>query len=388
MYKRIINISLPKKTSCFLWGPRQTGKSTLLRERFSTSMSYDLLLSDVYRRFLHQPSLIREEGLALANRSEISRQPIIVDEVQKVPELLDEIHWLIENANLSFILCGSSARKLKRGHGNLLGGRAIRYELFPLVFPEIPDFSLEMALNNGLLPSHYESDIPRERLEAYVGDYLKEEISAEAVTRNIPGFSRFLEIAAMSNGEMIQFSNIARECAVSAPTVKSYYQILEDTLIGRFVPTFQKRPKRRVITAPRFYFFDVGVAGFLTRRGRVQQGSELFGRVLEHFIFMELSAHTSYSGLKYPVSYWRTASQLEVDFVLGNHEVAIEVKGTSLAQPHHWKGLIAFGEEYKTRRRILVSCDPKPRIVTGKIEIMPWRIFLQDLWSGQIMGKS
>ena len=385
MYKRIVNISLPKKASCFLWGPRQPGKSTLLRERSPTSRRYDLLLSDEYRRLMHQPSLIREECLALLNRGDLRDEPIIVDEVQKVPDLLDEIHWLIENKGLRFILCGSSARKLKRGHGSLLGGRAIRYELFPLVFPEIPHFSLEKALNDGLLPPHYGSNMARKRLEAYVGDYLKEEITAEAVTRNIPGFSRFLEIAALANGEIIQFSNIARECGVSSPTVKSYYQILEDTLIGRFLTVFQKRPKRRVILTPRFYFFDVGVVGSLTRRGRVEQGSELFGKAFEHFIFMELSAHASYSGLKYPISYWRTASQLEVDFVLGDHEVALEIKGTGFAQSHHLRGLSAFADEYKTRRRILVSCDPQPRAVTGKIEILPWRVFLEDLWSGKLL---
>jgi len=385
MYKRVINFALPKKTSCFLWGPRQTGKSTLLQERYSASKRYDLLLSDEYRRLMHQPSLLREECLALAKHPETRDRPVVVDEVQKVPDLLDEIHWLIENARMSFILCGSSARKLRRGHANLLGGRAIRYELFPLVFPEIPDFALEKALNNGLLPPHYDSDMARTRLEAYVGDYLQEEIAAEAATRNIPGFSRFLEIAAMGNGEMIQFTNIARECGVSAPTVKSYYQILEDTLLGKFISAFQKRPKRRVILAPRFYFFDVGVVGLLTKRGRIAIGSELFGKAFEHFLYMELAAYASYSGLHYSISYWRTASQLEVDFILGDHEVAIEIKGTNSAQHHHLKGLIAFGEEYKPRRRILVSCDPNPRLATAQIEILPWRTFLEDLWGGKII---
>lgn len=241
------------------------------------------------------------------------------------------------------------------------------------------------ALNTGLLPPHYASDMAGQRLEAYVGDYLKEEITAEALSRNVPGFSRFLEVAALANGEMVQFTNIARECGVSSPTVKAYYQILEDTLIGRFVPVFQKKPKRRVISAPRFYFFDIGVVGCLTRRGRVEPGSELFGRVFEHFLFMELTAHARYSGMQYPVSYWRTASQLEVDFIIGDGQVALEVKGTNFAQAHHLRGLVAFGEEYKTKRRILVSCDPKPRSVPGSIEIIPWKVFLEDLWSGKIV---
>jgi predicted AAA+ superfamily ATPase len=266
-----------------------------------------------------------------------------------------------------------------------LGGRAIRHELFPLVYQEIPDFSLETALNDGLLSPFYGSPISRKHLDAYVGDYLREEITAEAVTRNIPGFSRFLEIAALANGKIIQFSNVARECGVSSPTVRSYYQILEDTLIGRYVPSFQKRPKRRVIQAPRFYFFDVGVVGSLTRRGRIEPGSELFGRAFEHFLLMELSAHSSYSGLNYPISYWRTASQLEVDFILGEHEVALEIKGTEKAQSHHLRGLLAFGDEYKIRRRILVTHDPHPRIFEGKIEILPWKIFLEDLWGGKVI---
>ena len=266
-----------------------------------------------------------------------------------------------------------------------MGGRAIRHELFPLVYQEIPDFSLETALNDGLLSPFYGSPISRKHLDAYVGDYLREEIMAEAVTRNIPGFSRFLEIAALANGKIIQFSNVARECGVSSPTVRSYYQILEDTLIGRYVPSFQKRPKRRVIQAPRFYFFDVGVVGSLTRRGRIEPGSELFGRAFEHFLLMELSAHSSYSGLNYPISYWRTASQLEVDFILGEHEVALEIKGTEKAQSHHLRGLLAFGDEYKIRRRILVTRDPHPRIFEGKIEILPWKIFLEDLWGGKVI---
>ena len=386
MFKRNLNIDLHEGSSCFLWGPRQTGKSTLLRERFPNSRRYDLLMSDEYRRLLHQPSLLREECLNLFSRTGRSQAPIVLDEVQKVPDLLDEVHWLIENTGLQFVLCGSSVRKLRRGQGNLLGGRALRYELFPLTFSEVKDFSLEKALNDGLMPPHYARRLSRQRLESYVGDYLKEEIAAEALTRSVPAFSRFLEMAALSNGEMVQFSNIAREAGVSLPTVKSYYQILEDTLVGRFLPSFRRRPKRRVIAAPRFFFFDIGVVNYLARRGRIVHGSELFGKAFEHFIFMELSAHSRYSGLGYPLAYWRTASQLEVDFILGDNEVAIEVKGTENAQSHHLRGLSAFGDDYNVRRRILVSCDPRPRSAGADIEIMPWKVFLEDLWSGRIVG--
>jgi len=236
MYKRISTLPLSETETCFLWGPRQTGKSTLLRALYPNAKRYDLLLSDEYYRLLANPSLIREECLAENKASLEKIIPVIIDEVQKIPALLDEVHWLIENAGIRFILCGSSARKVKRGQANLLGGRAIRYELHPLVYPEISDFSLSKALNAGLLPRHYQSTHPQRLVESYVGDYLKEEIAAEALTRNVPGFSRFLIIAALTNGELINYQNIASECGVSAPTVKEYFQILDDTLIGKQLP--------------------------------------------------------------------------------------------------------------------------------------------------------
>jgi len=382
MYKRKQSLADRGTESCFLWGARQTGKSTLLKDIFPVTPRYDLLLSDEYGRLRTRPSLLREELLA----EPPGNRPVVIDEVQKIPELLDEVQWLIVNHRVQFILCGSSARKLKRSGANLLGGRALRFELFPLVYPEIPDFDLLRALNNGLLPRHYQAARPQGLMEAYVGDYLKEEISAEALTRNIPAFSRFLESAAFSNGEIANYQNIAAECGVSAPTVKQYFQILEDTLIARLVPSFQKRPKRRVIQAPRFYFFDLGLANFLLKRGQILPRSEAFGKAFEHFIYQELAAHSPYSGLHYPISYWRTASQLEVDFVLGDHQVAIEVKGTEQAASHHGRGLKAFGEEYKTKHSIIVSMDPKPRVVNG-IAILPWEIFLKRLWADEIIER-
>jgi predicted AAA+ superfamily ATPase len=385
MYKRIIDFTCCAQESCFLWGPRQTGKSTLLKMRFPGARYYDLLLSDVYRRLLSNPAVLREEIMAAERKpSAGSALPIIIDEVQKVPDLLDEIHWLIENRHCRFILCGSSARKLKRKHANLLGGRALRMELHPLVFPEIPGFSLEQALNRGLLPRHYQNASPRRLIQAYVGDYLKEEIAAEALTRNIPAFSRFLEVAALSNGEIINFNNIASECGVSAPTVKGYYEILEDTLIGRFLPAFVKRAKRRLIGAPKFFLFDVGVVAQLARRGQVETGSELFGKALEHYLYMELHAHTSYSGLLYPLAYWRTASQFEVDFIMGE-EVAVEVKSTSLATDKHLKGLRAFKEEYPRKQYLLVTRDAAPRRTADGIDILPWQVFLERLWDDKII---
>jgi len=385
MYHRIQKMDLSAQETCFLWGPRQTGKSTLLNNLFPQAMRYDLLLSTEFQKLLRQPNIVREQCLVAGLSGESQKDPVIIDEIQKLPILLDEVHWLIENKGLRFILCGSSARKLKRGHANLLGGRAVRYELYPLTYYEIPDFSLIKALNSGLIPRHYNSAKPNRLIQSYVGDYLKEEIVAEALTRNIPAFSRFLEVAALSNGEILNFSNIARECGVSSPTVKEYFQILEDTLIGRILPAFQKRKKRRLISSPKFYFFDLSPVIHLTRRGRIEPGSELFGRAFEHFIWMEITAHGSYSEKFYPVSFWRTASGHEVDFVLGDHEVAIEVKSAEVATAAHLKGLRRFKEEYSTKRSILVSLDTTPRKTEDQIEILPWREFLKQLWEGEVI---
>ncbi|MBN2551175.1 MAG: ATP-binding protein [Spirochaetales bacterium] len=374
------------KYSCFLWGPRQTGKSTLLKFLFPNALTYDLLQSDQYRRLLQNPELLRQELEAHGLTGNNQREPVIIDEVQKVPDLLDEVHWLIENRGLRFILCGSSARKVKRERANLLGGRAIRYELLPLVSKEITDFSLVRALNHGTLPPHYTQKNPRRLLQAYIGEYLREEIAAEAVTRNVPAFGKFLEVAGLSNGGIVNYSNIARECGVSSPTVRSYFQILEDTLIGSFVPAFNKRGRRRIIEAHKFYFFDVGIVSALVRRGPVTPGSELFGRCLEHFVYMELKAHSLYSGLFYPINYWRTASGQEVDFILNDGEVSVEVKATENAQTHHLRGLRAFAEEHRPRQSLLVSLDPHPRKTAAGIRILPVHHFLHELWENRIIA--
>ena len=264
------------------------------------------------------------------------------------------------------------------------GGRALRYELYPLVSAEIPDFNLLNALNYGLLPRHYLSSNPSKLLSAYIGSYLKDEIIAEARIRNITSFTRFLETAAFSNGEIVNYSNIASDCGISSPTVKEYFQILEDTMTGRFLPSYQKKPKRRVILAPKFYYFDLGIANYLLKRKQIEFGSENFGKAFEHFIYQELYAHSHYSGKDYPIAYWRTASQLEVDFILGDHEVAIEVKSTDMVNMRHLKGLKAFGDEYKVKKLIIVSNDPQIRIIDN-ISVIPWRIFLEKLWGGELV---
>ena len=360
--------------SLFLWGARQPGKSTLLKEMFPHAIWFDLLLSDVYERLSKNPSILRETILAQPEAN-----LVIIDEIQRIPELLNEVHWSITNKGIQFILSGSSSRKIIRGGYNLLGGRALRYELYPLVSSEIPNFDLLRALNNGLLPRHYLAANAKKLLSAYIGNYLKDEIAAEAKIRNIQSFAKFLEAAAFSNGEMVNYANIASDCGVSAPTVKEYFQILEDTLVGRFVPSYQKKPKRRVITAPKFYFFDVGIVNYLLKRGKMEFGSEVFGNAFEHFVYHEI-----YSGLAYPISYWRTASQIEVDFILGDNEVAVEVKSTSKVSSRHLSGLKSFAEEYKTKQLILVCNEPMPRLIDN-ILVLPWNVFLQKLWAGEIM---
>jgi len=381
MYIRLQKFNSLGTESTFLWGARQTGKSTLLKNLFPDSLYFDLLLAEEYNRFLRNPSVLREitDIMNLAG-------PVIIDEIQRIPSLLNEIHWLIVNRNIHFIISGSSPRNILRSGGNLLGGRALRNELFPLVSAEIPDFNLIKALNSGLLPRHYMSANPQKLLSAYIGSYLRDEIQTEAKIRNITSFGSFLEAAAFSNGEMVNYTNIASECGVSSPTVKEYFQILEDTMTGHFLHSYQKRPKRRVILAPKFYYFDIGVANHLIRRGRIEQGSEAFGKAFEHFIFLELYAHSHYTDINYPISYWRTASQLEVDFILGEHEVAVETKSTNMVNSRHLKGLNSFAEEYKVKKSIIVSNDPYPRQI-GNILVLPWKEFLKRLWAGEIIGK-
>ncbi|MEK6558076.1 MAG: AAA family ATPase [Candidatus Margulisiibacteriota bacterium] len=384
MYLRRIKFEDIDHESYFLWGPRQSGKSTLLRQMFPKSLYFDLLLSTEYRRLLNQPQLLRQQYLALSLKEQIDVQPIIIDEVQKIPELLNEVQWLIVNHNVRFILCGSSARKLRRGHGNLLGGRALRHQLHPLVNPEIPEFNLYHALNRGLLPKIYQSERYDGLLKAYISDYLKEEILEEALTRNISAFSQFLDVMSLSNGEIINYKNIARDCGVSAPTVKEYFQILVDTLLGYYVPAYTKTIKRRAIHAPKFFLFDLGVVNSLAKRGVLEQGSELFGKAFEHYILMELMAYSDYSEKKFSIRYWRSSSGVEVDFILGD-SVAVEVKSTILVNSHHTKNIRALKEENLMNAYIVVSLDEKRRLTNEGIIIIPWKEFLSQLWRGEIV---
>lgn len=382
MIRRALSLPARPKQSFFLWGPRQAGKSSLLKATYPDARTIDLLLTGEYVRYLRQPGLLRDE-LRDASPGELT----LIDEIQKVPALLDEVHWLIENRRLVFGMCGSSARKVRRGHANLLGGRAIRHELFGLVSTELEvPVDLPRWLNHGYLPRHYLSTDPGRLLRAYVDDYLKEEIAAEGLIRNLPAFANFLSAAALSDTELVNYTNIARECAVSANAVKEYFQILVDTLLGRFLPAYTRRPKRRVIQAPKFYFADVGVVNQLARRGKLQIGSELFGKALENLVHHELVAFREYRGHDWDLAYWRLASGIEVDFIVGTMHAAIEVKSTVRAGDHHLAGLRALRVDHQqVGRRILVCTEPKRRVTADGIEILPVTVFLDRLWGDKLI---
>lgn len=382
MIQRCLHLPSSPDQSFFLWGPRQTGKSSLLKQLYPEALWIDLLKTNDFLRYTSQPFLLREEVQAAAP------QLVIIDEVQKVPLLLDEVHWLIENTSTVFGLCGSSARKVRRGHANLLGGRAVRYELYGFVSAELgAEFDLLRMLNHGALPRHYLSNSPRLLLRAYVNDYLKEEIANEGLVRNLPAFTNFLSMAVLSDTELINYSTIARECGISSPAVKEYFQILIDTLLGRYLPAYTKRPKRRVIQAPKFYFADIGVVNMLAKRGPLEPGAELFGKAFENWVCHELTAHAAYSELFYELSYWRLASGGEVDFILGDMECAIEAKGTANISTQHLHGLRELKKDYpRIKRRIVVSLTPRARRTDDGIDILPVSSFLAQLWEGELIA--
>lgn len=388
-YKRYLRIELPKKQSAFLWGARKTGKSTYLKQHFPDSVFYDLLKGDVYVALMKEPYKLREEILALPK--EKLRHPVIIDEVQKVPELLSEIHWMIENTEVSFILCGSSARELTKARTHLLGGRAWRYNFYPLVYPEIEDFNLLRVLNYGTIPSHYNSSHPKKSLKAYVEDYLTEEVKQEGLVHSLPAFSKFLDSIGYSNGQMINYANIASACAVNAKTVREYYQILADTLLGYFLPPYHKKMRRALITAtPKFYLFDVGVANVLSKSHIAEIKGSMAGQMLEQYIFTEIMAFKGLNDLDYDTFYWRTTSGLEVDFILvsGGTTVAIEVKVASDVNSADLKGLLGFAEEHPESKNVVVCMAPRARKTTirgREVLILPVEDFLKRLWNREIV---
>ena len=384
VYHRALSIDLPPGQSAFLWGPRKTGKSTLLRQRFPRAARFDLLDTRLLLELTRRPWALRDRVQALDAGARAL--PIVVDEVQKTPPLLDEVHWLIENAGLRFVLCGSSARKLKRGRANLLGGRAWRFGLHPLTWAEIPNFDLLRALDRGLVPAHYDAPAPRRSLAGYVDDYLKEEVFDEGLTRNVAAFARFFDTLAFCHGELLNFSAIARDCAVDSKTVREYFQILVDTLLGTFLEPFASRRSRAVVSrAPKFYLFDVGVAGHIAGRRLDRLGGAEFGCAFEHFVLMELLAYRSYRERDVAVRFWRTKTGLECDFVVGRAgEVAIEAKAGALDR-RRLAGITAYVDEHRPRRAIVVGTEPAARRTAEGIDILPWQEFLERLWRDEIV---
>ena len=362
----------------FLFGARQTGKSTLLKERFKGAIYYDLLNPSVRKAFKLNPNSLWEALQA--------KQPgtlVIIDEIQKVPELLDVVHSLMVERGLFFILSGSSSRKLKCSGANTLGGRAIPETLFPLVWPEVTDFQIDRAVQNGMIPRHYMVEDATKRLSGYVKVYLDEEIREEGEVRELDAFERFMEIAAISDGEMLNYANIASDCGVSAKTVKSYFQILYDTLIGYEIPAFRKEIKRKVVQTPRFYYFDVGLANYLMGRHALQRGTDDYGHAFEHLVIQEIVAYKGYNDKREAISYWHTYDKKEVDVVIGDAKVAIEIKSSEHIETKHKKGLKAFKEEHPDCRLILVSLDPITR-QSGDAELLYVLDFLKMLWHGEI----
>ena len=380
MYRRSLNLPPRPRHSFFLWGPRQTGKTTLLKQIYPDALRIDLLRTDELMMYSRRPDLLRERVAALPRG-----RLVVIDEIQKVPALLDEVHYLIQEEDRRFVLCGSSARKVRRGHANLLGGRALRYELLGLSATEIgKEFDLTRALNTGPLPSHYDHENPRSALRSYVDDYLREEILQEGVVRNLPVFSDFLRAAALGDTGIVNLSNIARECGVAASTVRDYYQILVDTLLGAFLPAYATRPKRRTIQAPKFYFRDIGVVNHLARRGTIYPGSELFGHAFENWLFHELSVHCKYSEQHYDISYWRLTTGVEVDFILNDAETAIEAKGKERISGNDLRGLRQFKKEYPDVRNLIIVCrETQVRRNSEGIWILPYEDFLDRLWQGE-----
>lgn len=371
--------SLLTKKSHFLFGPRGIGKSSLIKHALSDeSFIVDLLHSAIYMRLMDNPSQL--EAMIAANPKPF----IVIDEIQRVPELLNEVHRLIENKQTRFLLTGSSARKLKRYGVNLLAGRAREAALFPLTYHELPHFDLQRYLQYGGLPMVVLSDEPAEELDAYVHTYLEEEIKAEALVQKLPAFSRFLQLSSLTSGTTLNFSAIASDAGVSSVTLREYYQILEDTFLGFTVSPWQHAFKRKAVSTARFYYFDTGVKNRLANLYAVPEKTDLFGQAFEHFIAMELRAYLSYSRKKLPLHFWRTSEGgHEVDFIIGE-EIAIEVKASRHTSSKHLKGLTYLKEENKLKNYYLVSQDPVALKQDG-IHVLPWEHFLKQLWDGALI---
>lgn len=378
MIPRFYQLSSELESSVFLFGARQTGKSIFLGMQFPNAVYIDLLDAKMRRRFRAKPELLYE---MLQDKQESSI--VVIDEIPLVPELLNEVHRLIQQKNLRFVLCGSSARKLKRKGHDTLGGRALPCYFYPFVSAEIAHLDLDKALLYGMLPPHYLAKNPERLLDGYIDVYLREEIKEESLVRNLDAFERFMEVAATCDGEIVNYENIASDCQVSAKTVKEYFGILSDTLIGYTIPAYTKVVKRKVVQAPKFYYFDVGVYNHLQNRTSLAPGTSEYGHCFEHFVIQELVAYIGYTHNRKKLTYWHTYNGKEVDAVIGEAEIGIEIKSTDEVQNKHMSNFKEYLEEFPNSRSIVVSRDPITRRV-GNVEVIYIFDFLRMLWNGEL----
>lgn len=384
---RVSNISEKlERKSQFLFGPRQTGKSSYIAYELTEKIALriDLLNNRERTKLMSDPGRLYEEVEALSDKEGI----VVIDEIQKVPALLDEVHRLIEEKGRRFLLTGSSARKLVRSGTNLLGGRAGRSYLFPFVYPEIKDkdYTLEHIFSTGLLPAAYLSEDVEEVLEDYIDVYLYDEIQGEGAVRNLPAFSRFLEVAALTNGSILNFTNVSSDVGLSKTSIREWYQILVDTLLGFELQPFRETKIRKAIETAKFYLFDVGILKTLLHMALPVETQSEFGLFFETFIINELNAYLNYSGKirKHPLSFWRSTSGFEVDLIIGK-EVAIELKSAKNLIPRDFRGLKAFKEENICKKHLIVCREDQRRLVDGIYYVYPWKEFLKDLWADEII---
>ena len=354
---------LLEKKSYFLLGPRQTGKSFLIGQSLKGARVYDLLDNSMYLALSHRPQRLAEE---ITPKDRV----VVIDEIQRLPALLNEVHRLIEQRGIHFLLTGSSARKLRHGGVNLLGGRARTKYLHPLTYRELGEhFNLDTFISHGGLPSIYFSDDPRADLGAYAGSYLQQEIVAEGATRNIAAFSRFLKVAAYCNATIVNFTNVATDAQVPRTTVYEYFEILKDTLVLHELPAWRETKKRKPLASSKYYFFDIGVVAAIQE----------YGEAMETYVMHELKSYTDYVSGE-PLAYWRSKSGFEVDYILGDH-TAIELKASENVAANDLKSLKALAEEGKLKRYLCVSLEARRRQV-GEVTILPVREFLDNLWDG------
>ncbi len=365
--------ALLARRSHFLLGPRQTGKTSLIRHTLKDAKVYDLLDTSVYLALSQRPGRLAEE---IGPQDRI----VVIDEIQRLPGLLNEVHRLMETRGVRFLLTGSSGRKLRRGGVNLLGGRARTKYLHPLTWKELGErFELARAMARGLLPSIYFSDDPQADLQAYAGLYLQQEIVAEGATRNVPAFSRFLKVAGLCNGTIVNFTNVANDAQVARTTVYEYFEILKDTLVLYELPAWRKTKTRKPLASSKYYFFDVGVVGSLQGRA-FRPGTPEFGEAFETFLMHELVSHRDYVSGE-TLNYWRSTSGFEVDFIIGDH-TGVEVKAKENVSPQDLKSLRALAEEKKLKRYLCVCLETRTRKAQG-IVILPFRKFLEALWNDE-----